>query len=70
VAAAQRGGRIRAGIPAIDLFAIALRMTESWLSAPPALQAAGEDAPMSAARLAEHREALLTAIRRLVEPDQ
>jgi AcrR family transcriptional regulator len=63
VAAAQRDGRIRADLPAVDLFAIVLRMTESWLSAPPALTAAAEPE-----RLEEHRAALLEAVRSVVEP--
>jgi len=32
VTAAQAAGRVRADIPAADLFALVLRMTESWLS--------------------------------------
>ncbi|MGH3170893.1 MAG: TetR/AcrR family transcriptional regulator, partial [Trebonia sp.] len=36
VAQAQRAGRVTSVIPAVDLFALVLRMTESWLSAPPA----------------------------------
>ncbi|TDW69623.1 TetR family transcriptional regulator [Kribbella pratensis] len=65
VEAAQREGRLRADIPAVDLFAIVLRMTESWLSAPAGLRAAaGEDAD----RLSEHRAALLAAVRSVVEP--
>ena len=68
VAAAQKAGRIRSDIPAIDLFAIVLRMTDSWLSAPAALRAvAGED-PMSASRLREHRAALLAAVRSMTAP--
>ncbi|MFG1647918.1 TetR family transcriptional regulator [Amycolatopsis sp. NPDC049252] len=64
VAAAQRDGRVRGDLPAADLFAIVLRMTESWLSAPPALiAAAGSDS-----RLAEHRAALLEAVRGVVDP--
>jgi AcrR family transcriptional regulator len=66
VTEAQRAGRLRADIPAADLFALVLRMTESWLSAPPALRAAVGDAAMSAGRLAEHRAALLTAVRSVV----
>lgn len=67
VAAAQREGRLRADISPADLFALVLRMTESWLSAPPALRAAAGDEPMSAARLDEHRAALLAAVRSVVE---
>jgi hypothetical protein len=53
----------------VDLFALVLRMTESWLSAPPALRAAaGAGDPMSAARLDEHRAALLAAVRSVVAP--
>jgi AcrR family transcriptional regulator len=68
VAAAQEAGRIRADIPAIDLFAIVMRMTDSWLSAPAALRAvAGED-PMSPRRLREHRAALLAAVCSVTAP--
>jgi AcrR family transcriptional regulator len=66
VAAAQEAGRIRTDIPAIDLFAIVLRMTDSWLSAPPALKAAARGNPRS--RLREHRAALLAAVRSVTEP--
>ncbi|MEV6847971.1 TetR family transcriptional regulator [Actinoplanes sp. NPDC051411] len=68
VAEAQRAGRLRADIPAADLFALVLRMTESWLSAPAALRAAAGDTAMSAGRLTEHRAALLAAVRSVVEP--
>jgi AcrR family transcriptional regulator len=63
---AQRAGRIRTDIPAADLFAFVLRMTESWLSAPPALLAAGGGDPLSPKRMREHRAALETAVRSLV----
>ena len=39
IARAQREGKLYDGMPALDMFAIVLRMTESWLSAPPALMA-------------------------------
>ncbi|WP_433555629.1 TetR family transcriptional regulator [Pseudonocardia xinjiangensis] len=68
VAAAQREGRLRTDIPAADLFALVLRMTESWLSAPAALRAAAGDEPSSADRLDEHRAALLAAVRSVVTP--
>ncbi|WP_042364787.1 TetR/AcrR family transcriptional regulator [Streptacidiphilus neutrinimicus] len=68
VAAAQRAGRVRADLPAIDLFAIVLRMTDSWISAPPALRAVGTTPPLSPTRLREHRAALLAAVRGVVEP--
>jgi AcrR family transcriptional regulator len=67
VAAAQRAGLLRDDIPALDLFAIVLRISESWLSAPPGLLAAAR-APMSATRLRQHRTALLTAVRTITEP--
>ncbi|MEV5965392.1 TetR family transcriptional regulator [Kribbella sp. NPDC051952] len=68
VTGAQRAGRLRADIPAADLFAIVLRMTESWLSAPVGLLAVAGDDPMSADRLTEHRSALLAAVRSVVKP--
>ena len=67
VAAAQREGRVRADVPAADLFAMVLRMTEGWLAAPPALWAAAEEAePMGGGRLGEHRAGLLAAVRSVV----
>ncbi|SEG80984.1 transcriptional regulator, TetR family [Actinacidiphila yanglinensis] len=68
VAAAQREGRTDASLPAIDLFAMVLRITESWLDAPPALQALTGTDPRSAERLAEHRAALIEAVRRITAP--
>jgi AcrR family transcriptional regulator len=68
VAAAQQSGRLRADIPAADLFAIVLRLTESWLSAPPALKTASGEDPMSDDHLREHRAAMLAAVRSITEP--
>lgn len=62
VAAAQKAGRLRADISALDLFAIVLRVTESWLSAPAALKAAAGRDPLSSRRLKEHRSALIAAV--------
>jgi AcrR family transcriptional regulator len=64
VAAAQSAGSVDDAIPAVDLFALVLRMTQAWLSAPPALRAVTGD-PDSDARLAQHRQALVEAVRRL-----
>jgi AcrR family transcriptional regulator len=68
IAAAQHTGEVNDSIIALDLFAIVLRLTESWLSAPPALQAAADCDPTAAERLAEHRAALVEAVRRITEP--
>jgi AcrR family transcriptional regulator len=68
VAAAQRAGKIRTDIPAIDLMAMVLRLTESWLSAPPALRAVAGTEPMSPKRLRQHRAALVEAVRSLTRP--
>jgi AcrR family transcriptional regulator len=68
VEAAQKAGRIRSDIPAIDLFAIVMRMTDSWLSAPAALRAVTGEDPMSSGRLREHRAALLAAVRSVTAP--
>jgi AcrR family transcriptional regulator len=65
VAAAQRDGRLDDSLPAADLLAIVLRITESWLDAPPALTAAAGLPPRSSDRLTEHRAALLEAVRRI-----
>lgn len=68
VSEAQRAGRITSDIPAVDLFAFTLRITESWLSAPPGMRSAADGEPLSDGRLAEHRSALVEAVRRLVQP--
>ncbi|MGW1530095.1 TetR/AcrR family transcriptional regulator [Streptomyces sp. NPDC002159] len=68
VDAAQRAGKIRTDISAVDLVAMVLRVTESWLSAPPALKAASGGSPMTDERLTEHRTAMLEAVRSIVEP--
>lgn len=67
---AQQAGRVRADIPAVDLFAIVLRMTEAWLGAPRALTAAAGCVPDPASpeRLAAHRTALLKAVRTMIRP--
>jgi AcrR family transcriptional regulator len=68
IAEAQRAGEVDDRIPALDLFAIVLRMSESWLSAPPALHAVAEGDPLADDQLAEHRAALVEAVRRITEP--
>jgi AcrR family transcriptional regulator len=68
VAAAQREGRLDDTLPAVDLFAIVLRITESWLDAPPALMAVSGPDPLSTERLHEHRATLLEAVRRITAP--
>jgi AcrR family transcriptional regulator len=65
---AQREGKLYDGMSALDLFAITLRMVASWLSAPPGLMAVARKDPLSAARLREHRQALVEAVRRVTEP--
>lgn len=66
VFSAQQAGRLRSDIPAADLFAMVLRISESWLSAPPALHAAGDGDPLSPQRLRQHRTALRAAVESLV----
>ncbi|MGH3417054.1 MAG: TetR family transcriptional regulator [Actinocrinis sp.] len=68
IAAAQLDGRLYDGMPAIDMYAIVLRMTDSWLSAPTGLMAAAVEDPHSPTRLNEHRSALIEAVRRITEP--
>ena len=68
VAVAQREGRLDDSLPAVDLFAIVLRITESWLDAPPALAAVAGPRPRSRQRLREHRATLLEAVRRITAP--
>ena len=67
VAAAQREGKLRSDIRAIDMYAIVLRMSESWLGAPPALKDAAGKNPLSPKRVNEHRDALLGAVRSVAE---
>ena len=67
LAAAQRAGKVSTAIPAADLYAMVARLTESWLNAPPALQATSR-APLGSKRLAQHRKALVGAVRRISEP--
>jgi AcrR family transcriptional regulator len=68
VAAAQRAGRLDPSLSAIDLFAMVLRITESWLDAPPALRALAGAEPQAEPRIAEHRAALVEAVRRFTAP--
>ena len=67
LAAAQRAGKVSSAIPATDLYAMVARLTESWLSAAPALQATSRD-PLGSKRLAQHRKALVEAVRRISAP--
>lgn len=67
IAAAQAAGKVNDRIPAVDLFAMVLRITESWISAPPGLRAVAGAGPLSAARRDEHRAALVDAVRSFTE---
>ncbi|HEY1640686.1 MAG TPA: TetR family transcriptional regulator [Streptosporangiaceae bacterium] len=68
IAAAQRAGQLDDTVPAVDLLAMVLRMTDSWPSAPPALLAVAGRNPLSATRLREHRAVLVEAVRRISQP--
>ncbi|WBB65200.1 TetR family transcriptional regulator [Micromonospora sp. WMMD812] len=68
IAGAQRDGEVYAAVPAVDLFAMVLRITESWLNAPQALRALADDEPDSPDRLREHRAALVDAVRAIADP--
>lgn len=68
IAEAQNAGKINDRIPAIDLFAMVLRITESWLSAPPGLRALAADEPRFPRRIDEHRAALIEAVRSFTAP--
>ncbi|MFM9633498.1 MULTISPECIES: hypothetical protein [Streptomyces] len=59
---APRAGKINYRINAVDLYAMVLRVTESWLSVPPALQAAAHNNPRSPQGIREHRAALMEAV--------
>ena len=65
---AQKSGKLNADITAIDLFAMVLRLTESWPSAPPALRSlAGRD-PDAKQRISQHRAALIDAVSSFTTP--
>ena len=65
---AQKSGRLNTDITAIDLFAMVLRLTESWPSAPPALRSlAGQD-PDAEQRIRQHRGALVDAVSSFTTP--
>src|ERR1700733_8455761 len=65
---AQKSGKLNADITAIDLFAMVLRLTESWTSAPPALRSlAGQD-PDAKQRIHRHRAALIDAVSSFTTP--
>lgn len=68
VAQAQQAGRLRSDIPAVDLFAIVMRMSDSWITAPPALQTVAGTDPMSNRRLKTHRAALLAVVQSVTIP--
>lgn len=58
------GGTI-AGLPAVDLLVLVQAMAGAWLVSPVDLLTADGSDPASAPRLAEHRRALVEAVRRL-----
>jgi AcrR family transcriptional regulator len=68
VSRAQRDGKLYDGMSALDLFTIIRSVIASWLMAPPVLLAVAGKDPMSAARLRQHRQALVEAVRRIAEP--
>ncbi|WP_344667971.1 TetR/AcrR family transcriptional regulator [Catenulispora yoronensis] len=67
IAEAQQRGRVRDDLPAAELFALVLRMSEGWLAAPSALWAAAGGDPMAPERLARHRDAMLAAVRSVIQ---
>ena len=68
LATAQQEGRLDDAFTAPDLLAMVLGLVTSWISASPALRVASGRNPMSARRLADHREALIRAARQLSQP--
>jgi AcrR family transcriptional regulator len=68
IRAGQRAGHLNDGIAAIDLLAITQRIVTSWLGAGVGLRAASGADPMSPRRLAQHRKALVDAVRRVSAP--
>src|SRR5579864_8592014 len=55
IAAGQRAGSINVDIGAVDLLAMVLALTESWLGAPQSLHGVVEGSAFGANRLTEHR---------------
>jgi AcrR family transcriptional regulator len=68
IAEAQAAGKINDRISAVDLFAMVLRITDSWLSAPPALRALAGENFQSPQRIEEQRTALIEAVRSFTTP--
>lgn len=68
IRAAQEAGQVYDGISAIDLLALTQGMVTSWLGATVGLKAAAGEDPLAPDRLAEHRRALIEAVRRVTEP--
>ena len=64
---AQSEGAIVDDIPAVDVLAMLLSLTRSWLTATPALRSQSSNADANG-RLVEHKQALATAVRRLLMP--
>lgn len=63
--AAQRAGIVDSAVPAADLLAFVRALATAWAGASPALRALGAE-PAGAADLADHRRAVVEAVRRLV----
>ncbi len=69
IKASQKAGTVNPAIPAVDLMAILMGLITSWLAAPPALRELGDGAgPPSARRRRAHRQALMDAVARVVDP--
>ncbi|MGW6840792.1 TetR family transcriptional regulator [Streptomyces sp. NPDC054958] len=65
---AQEAGRIDAGVPAADVLTLVMGLSQAWFGAVggPAAGAAGTG--WAAERLAEHRAAVVEAVRRITTP--
>jgi len=55
-------------IPPVDLLVLVQAMAGAWSISPVQLLAADGSDPAAKSRLAEHRDALVTAVRRLIDP--
>ncbi|MBM6402985.1 TetR family transcriptional regulator [Phycicoccus sp. CSK15P-2] len=68
IRSAQAEGKVRDDIAAVDLLAMLLALARGWLTATPALHSAVDSDPHGAARLAEHRAAVVDAVHRALGP--
>ncbi|MEU2622067.1 TetR family transcriptional regulator [Streptomyces sp. NPDC007157] len=68
VAAAQEQGRVESELGPEDLVAFVLALTQAWFSLTGGMSPTGGSDPWSTRRLAQHRDAVVDAVRRITTP--